>query len=348
MAEYVNTADILGSDIKVLDALVAHTLTEFTDDRIKSLRPQAFRYNDVIEKIDLAAPRFEGALINGQFADCIKLKHLIIRSSRMPNVGNGEGLLDNTAIHKKLGAIYVPSDMLNEYKSSSAFRKFLIFPIEDYPVTDFSTISDSWEEIIASINNGEYVTKYNIGDTKLLSIGNNSVLMKLVAKDLDELSDGSGNAKTTWIAYHEYAQHKMNETDTNSGGWPESAMRNYLIEEVLPQFPEIVRNNIKEVNKTYLLYGGTTATGTDTIWIPSCREIAPSNASSSNKESSGIVYDAGARAYRGYMSDGRDVTFWLRSATNNNATRFERVKANWQYDYGYASNSNYMQIGFCI
>lgn len=347
MAEYVNTADIMGSDDKVLDALVAHTLTEFTDDRVKLLRNQAFRYNDVIEKIDLAAPIFEGALSNGQFADCIKLKHFIIRSSRIPYVGSSAVPFDNTAISKKLGAIYVPSDMLNAYKSNSDFGQFLIFPIEDYPVTDFSTISDSWEEIIASINNGEYVTKYNIGDTKLLSIGDSSVLMKLVAKDLDELSDGSGNAKTTWIAYHEYVQHKMNETDTNSGGWPESAMRKYLIEEVLPQFPEIVRNNIKEVNKTYLLYGGTTDTGTDTIWIPSCREITPGSVSS-HKESSGIVYDTGACAYRGYRSDGRDVTFWLRSATDNNATRFARVKTQWQYDYGNASNSNYMQIGFCI
>lgn len=55
-------------------------------------------------------------------------------------------------------------------------------------------ITDSWEDILASEQDGTYATKYNIGDFKPLDLGSEGVVdMQIVAFDADELADGSGN-----------------------------------------------------------------------------------------------------------------------------------------------------------
>lgn len=62
-------------------------------------------------------------------------------------------------------------------------------------------ISDSWSEIIASVNDGSYKTKYKIGNYKPIDLGSEGIInMQIGGFDIDELSDGSGNAPITWIA----------------------------------------------------------------------------------------------------------------------------------------------------
>lgn len=62
-------------------------------------------------------------------------------------------------------------------------------------------ISDSWADIIASINDGTYSTKYKVGNYKPINLGSAGVInMQIAAKDKDVLADGSGNAPITWIA----------------------------------------------------------------------------------------------------------------------------------------------------
>lgn len=62
-------------------------------------------------------------------------------------------------------------------------------------------ISDSWADIIASINDGTYSTKYKVGNYKPIDLGSSGVInMQIAAKDKDVLADGSGNAPITWIA----------------------------------------------------------------------------------------------------------------------------------------------------
>lgn len=62
-------------------------------------------------------------------------------------------------------------------------------------------IEDSWDEIIAACNDGTYVTKYKIGNYKPLDLGSEGIVnMQIAGKDVDELADGSGMAKLTWIS----------------------------------------------------------------------------------------------------------------------------------------------------
>ena len=62
-------------------------------------------------------------------------------------------------------------------------------------------IEDSWDEIIAACNDGTYATKYKIGNYKPLDLGSEGIVnMQIAGKDVDELADGSGKAKLTWIS----------------------------------------------------------------------------------------------------------------------------------------------------
>ena len=62
-------------------------------------------------------------------------------------------------------------------------------------------IEDSWDEIIAACNDGTYATKYKIGNYKPLDLGSEGIVnMQIAGKDVDELADGSGMAKLSWIS----------------------------------------------------------------------------------------------------------------------------------------------------
>ena len=110
-------------------------------------------------------------------------------------------------------------------------------------------ITDSWEEIIKSINNGTYRYKYQIGNYKPLSFGGlGTVNMQIAAFDADELSGGKGKARVTWISKEILTKYRMN-LKTAVGGWEYSEMRKFLEDEIRPLIPETVRSAIKTVKK---------------------------------------------------------------------------------------------------
>ncbi|MDO4735301.1 MAG: DUF6273 domain-containing protein, partial [Lachnospiraceae bacterium] len=137
-------------------------------------------------------------------------------------------------------------------------------------------IADSWEEIIAAGEDGTYLEKYKIGDTKDLDLGEEGVIeIELVAFDADELADGSGKAHMTWIAKESLnSEHAINNNWYKKSNWLESDVRVWLQDSILPLFPEIVRSNVKEVTKySYSCEDNGTVSSADKIWLPSAREI---------------------------------------------------------------------------
>lgn len=139
------------------------------------------------------------------------------------------------------------------------------------------TITDSWEEIIAAGEDGTYIDKYTIGDTKELDLGEEgTILMELVGMDVDELADDSGYAHMTWIAKELLNSGYRMHFDYNTyEGWPESDLRDWLRESILPHVPAEVRNGIKTVKKYTNVYGEENAVTEDKIWIPAESEVFP-------------------------------------------------------------------------
>nr|WP_296042037.1 hypothetical protein [uncultured Blautia sp.] len=152
-------------------------------------------------------------------------------------------------------------------------------------------IEDSWDEIIAACNDGTYATKYKIGNYKPLDLGSEGIVnMYIVGKNKDNLADGSGLAKLSWISEEllntSYIWNTALVTNSDGtyvegtgtiGGWGKSKIRTYLKENVKPLIPENVRNAIVNVEKsfeTYDIYGHKNETsGVDDVWIPGKNEI---------------------------------------------------------------------------
>ena len=211
-------------------------------------------------------------------------------------------------------------------------------------------IFDSWENIIAAGDNGSYAKKYHIGDTKVLDLGEEGeICMELVAMDVDELADGSGKAHMTWIAKDLLnTEHCINKDNKSYNyEWEKSDMRAWLQESILPLFPDDVRSNIKEVTKYSFDRDLNTIPSTDTIWIPSYREVfvgayneednGPDYASVFSNNESRVKYKTGTSSTAGW---------WLRSAYGYS----QYTMVSWEGDIHYVDSATEygVAIGFCL
>ena len=228
----------------------------------------------------------------------------------------------------------------------------------DSPVK--GTIEDSWEEIIAAGANGTYDSKYNIGDTKELSVGSEGkVLMVLVGKNVDPLASGSGNAPMTWISQELLkTTHRWNPSASGTtegtgtyGGWEKSELRTYLRETIMPLIPETVRNAIKPVTKYSNIYNTSgnaenNVASTETVWIPSVREVGWTY-----RETSGPVYSLAftdnASRVKKNVSTGSAAWWWLRSASNNSFAYYVNYDGS-NYYYRVYTTSGGVVLGFCL
>ncbi len=160
---------------------------------------------------------------------------------------------------------------------------------------ELAEISDSWEDILAHIDDGTYRDRYKVGNYKTLDVDSEGMLqMQIVALDKDTLADGSGTAPLSFVSMELMStKRKMNtnwrQTDPDDsskyvectgsvGGWEKCAMRGKLVEEVLPLVPAPVAGRICAVSKTQPYYdtAGTFLQGQvteDKIWLPSKGEI---------------------------------------------------------------------------
>ena len=308
------------------------SLTEVSGP-LTTMDSSAFSSASNLTKVDLTGTS-PVTISTTALASKSKLDALFIRSTTMSSMSSTNNLA-GTKIAAGAGAIYVPSGLVASYKADSVWKNYFIASIDDYPVTDFSTITDSWEQIFANETDGSYANKYHVGDTKKITINGVEDYMQIVAMEADDLADGSGKAKITWLSKGLFTTHKMNDTSTNANGWAQSVMRTWLRETILPTLNSTIQSNIKEVTKTY--YDKTTTSTlsiTDTVWIPSVREIY----GGTSCESAGCDYTSlfnSDSARIKYNTSGSANSWWLRSARSDSDTNFRSVSS-----YGYVSNTS--------
>ena len=219
---------------------------------------------------------------------------------------------------------------------------------------EVAEITDSWDKIIANIDNGTYATKYKVGNYKPLDLGTEGTInMQIVAMDADELADGSGYAPLTFLGMELLnTPHVMASTTQTTVGWETSDMRTYLNEDILTLFPAVVRNRINSVVKpTY--YGSDTGTHNvvDKLWLPSAREVVGKDFT--YVEKNGVRYDL---IYTGNTSriktaNSSGVAWWLRSSgARNFAARYKCIDASGSAKMNGqgVQNRNYICLGFCL
>lgn len=378
-----NTRDILG-DQATLDALVADTLSSFEENNLKNLRQYGIYKRNTLQTLKLNISS-KSSMQPHAITDCSNLKEielntnmgsifssrsnnnlekLILSNSNTINTLYAVNSLPGTKIAKMQGAIFVPSNLLSDYKTSSNYLpyRYLIFPIGSSPETNhYATITDSWTDILAACNDGTYVSKYNVGDTAAVLIDGNYYLFEIVAKcnDMNTAtadtaeplsSDNTKFAHLTWLLANCYSSAKMNTSSTNAGGWDSSAIKSWLNSTVFALLPQELQNGILAVDKTCQQgsadSGATTTSTNNKLWLPSAREIF----GGSSYESSGLVYTAQFSAQNArikFDNNGITSNWWTRSAHSDNTGSFRFVGNGGTVSYGSASNSNGVTFGFC-
>lgn len=363
-----NTRTTFGEQA-TFDGLIAHTLTTLEEDGVTSLPSYALYKNAGLQSVifpsvtsvagnalsecpNLTTIEIGGkcSLTSGAFANSNKLTALKLTNTSGVSTLSNTSVITGSGLKNDFTGIYVPSSLLSNYKSASNWTAYAdrIFPLEDYPKTDFGTISDSWSTIIANCDAGT-IDDYNIGDTKQLDINGTKVLMQIVAKNTDQLADGTGTASLTWLAKNIYFTHVMNSGSTNTNGWEACALRTWLRgSEVFGALPTELQNGIKEVKKAWYDYTTkTTKTSTDTIWIPSTYEMFSDTTSSIVETGDDNVQYTMFNSNAKRVKSGSATYYWLRSAYTSFSNGFYIVTGDGSRAGSIASYSIGVVPGFC-
>lgn len=319
---------------------------------VRYLHISAFNGCSSLETIDLAnTANIVSVTSNsgeGNPGSLSALKNILVRYA-----GDGQASLASILVYAakiltRRGAIFVPDAKVAAYRLSHEGKTVL--PISRYPANDdYSTITDSWLEIIAAENNATYLTKYALGDTKKITIDGADYYAVIIAFDKDDKADGTGKAHITWLLASTLSTHRMAATGSTAGGWPATEMRDYLVNTVLPTID--MKDYIVSVEKTYTDYVDsalTTSTCNESIWLLSTREAL--GADFTGAESTGAEYytdwfssNTGLRRGR-YDDDGSNSQYYLRSAADS---RTYRVVYSGGVTTSTATSAKGVVFGFC-
>lgn len=373
-----NTRETMGEQA-CLDALVADTLTSLEDDGITKVGDYCLYLRKALTHVKLPActsvgsygfngcTNLESVDIQGggqisqsAFNDCAKLQHLVLRGSTMSSLPNPSAFT-NTGIGNKNGAIYVQPSLLSAYENNSNWSSYLIRTLDEYPLSDFSTITESWSDIDSMVQAGTFSSKYAIGDTKLVDLGaQGKIYMQVAGFDCDDLADGSGKAKVTFVCREilndrHFMDLSISNYDTD---WASSSMRSYLADTIMPLMPSDLQTMIKEVTKYSRGYidkdtVDTDMETTDKLFLLSCKEMRLSNGNKETKGASYTLFNAAnvstnEKTRVKYNVTNNEADSWyLRTA--NSGSAYYTVGANGRlYTNNASTTSNGVVFGFCI
>ena len=142
----------------------------------------------------------------------------------------------------------------------------------------FST--DSWKTIAKAVKNNN-ISKYNVGDTKTVDMGSYGThTLRIANTTTPSECSTAGFSQTACGFVLEFADiityHKMNDTDTNVGGWLATSMRTFVNNDIYNAIPSEIKNAI--IDTTVVSGHGSTSgetnfTSTDKLYLLAPKEI---------------------------------------------------------------------------
>ena len=134
--------------------------------------------------------------------------------------------------------------------------------------------------------------------------------------------------------------HVMNKQPTNKGGYMNSELRRYVLDELLPLFPDALRSAFIPRTMSEFI-DGKAREYTDTLWIPSAADVLG--------DAAGDYWEADPsgeqlRIFERERDRVKEVAgkgtypWWLRSAFRNSSNYFARVSTNGNV---FSSSANY-------
>ncbi len=207
--------------------------------------------------------------------------------------------------------------------------------------------SDSWMTIAKAVKSGN-ISKYNVGDTKKVNLGTYGThTLRIANTSTPSECSTSGFSQTACGFVLEFADiittHKMNDTNTNVGGWPATSMRTFVNNDIYNAIPSEIKNAI--IDTTVVSGHGSkdTAnfTSTDKLYLLAPTEIYSdwkSNSNSSNDTAKDLTrtldyytsIGVTASSYSGAIKkNGTSVTYWgFRTAHSHLPYSFLNVNSN--------------------
>ena len=209
-----------------------------------------------------------------------------------------------------------------------------VLGIEEYKAPDFAT--DSWSTIIANVKAG-YGSEYKVGSTKEVNLGTTYGTHTLRVANTSTPSEcsASGFSQTACGFVLEFtdiiAEHNMNSSNTNVGGWPATSMRTFVNNDIYNAIPSELKNAITD---TTVVSGHGSEdtenfTSTDKLYLLSLDEVNASGPFNSEAGitrtldyyidiiSRGIVNTKAKKIY-----ESRNKDWWLRTAGSSANTSF--------------------------
>ena len=224
-------------------------------------------------------------------------------------------------------------------------------------VNPVSFATDSWETIVTAVKENN-ISKYNVGDTKEIDMGTYGThTLRIVNTSTPSECSGTGFSQTACGFVLEFAdiitKHKMNDTNTNVGGWPATSIRTFVNNDIYNAIPSEIKNaiidttvvsghgksdteNFTSTDKLYLLAPGEVwsdwKTNTSSSW--------PSYDTAKNLTRTLDYYTAQGVTISNYSgaikeNKSRAGSWWLRTAYSSSNVFFYCVS-----DNGYQSVSD--------
>ena len=225
---------------------------------------------------------------------------------------------------------------------------------EEISPKNFST--DDWETIIDAIREGNG-SEYAVGSTKEVNLGTYGThTLRIANTSTPSECSGTGFSQSACGFVLEFADiitdHKMNDTDTNVGGWPATTMRTFVNNDIYNAIPSEIKNAIIDttvVSSHGSTSGETNFTSTDKLYLLSTAEVWAQG--SSNTISDDATRDV-TRQLDYYKNLGTSTTnrsgavkksgyaWWLRVANSSDNNNFYRVNNRGDWSNNNASTTN--------
>ena len=246
---------------------------------------------------------------------------------------------------------FIDTGTVQNYNKNKSFSGKL--GIEEYVPTQFE--KDSWTAIVANVKANK-ISQYNVGDTKEVNLGTTygTHTLRIANTSTPSECSGTGFSQTACGFVLEFADiittHKMNDTNTNVGGWPATTMRTFVNNDIYNAIPSEIKNAI--ISTTVVSGHGSTSeeenfTSTDKLYLLSTAEVwAQGSSNTINNDTARDVtrqldyysnLGTSTSNYSGAIKkNGTSATdWWLRAAYSYGTNSFLYVdpKGDWQSNY---------------
>lgn len=210
--------------------------------------------------------------------------------------------------------------------------------------------SYTWEElsqISAAVTEDPSLAgqvQYMIGGLKAVNIsGYGQHNFQCIGILHDDLQNGQ-KAGFTFMCQDIVTTHRMNASNTNSGGWGSTEMRTWMNSTLLPAFPEdlkaVIKLAVKKYGPTYNNQSSI-STATDSLWLAATNEVFGNGEfsgegtqyaywASHNTDSDRIKHNGSSAYY-----------WWLRSCRPSTSSTFRGVSYDGSLYHYYAATYAY-------